>query len=262
MINSSVRDHLKLPSALSVVAMLSFLAGLAGQGLFFKEKPAIAQIAQELKDGMPHKFEFGWYHDYRVRTWQAYPQRGSVVFVGDSLTELGVWENLFPELNVINQGISGDTLGALISRIRLAYECGAHTAVLTIGANDILAGNLNIDAFLAKWILLIEDMHRNGLQIIATSIPATKSITFNKAASLINTKLKEHCSAGKCRYVDLNAVVAPNGTIDNEFTFDGLHLTPAGYKAWSSQLAPHLQQKGATPVERSVSDQANQGAKW
>jgi hypothetical protein len=48
----------------------------------------------------------------RASQFEALPRvAGRVVFLGDSITEGGCWEEWFPELPACNRGIGGDSVG-------------------------------------------------------------------------------------------------------------------------------------------------------
>ena len=50
-----------------------------------------------------------WISQSRISMFDSYPIRqGDVVFLGDSITEGGEWNEMFPERRVRNRGIGGD----------------------------------------------------------------------------------------------------------------------------------------------------------
>ena len=224
----------------ALLALLAFVAGILAQRSLLKHRPVAPPMAREMMAGAPPQSRFGWFHDFHVQLWQANPRRGDVVLLGDSLTQYGAWDKLLPGVETVNQGIGGDKLDGLIARIEAAYVTGARTAVVTIGTNDIVLGKIDPDRFFAKWTNLIAELHGHGLAVVVTSIPATMSATFNSTAFPLNARMQAHCAAGACRYVDLNATLAPSGLIEGRYTLDGLHFTVGAYRAWAALLAPDL----------------------
>jgi lysophospholipase L1-like esterase len=62
---------------------------------------------------------------------------------------------------------------------------------------------------------------------------------FNKQHAIeeVNPQLKKYAEALKYTYVDLfSAFLDGNGRLDLQYTYDGLHLGPAGYQHWVSVL--------------------------
>ena len=69
-----------------------------------------------------------------------------LVFIGDSLTEWGDWEQRFPGYNVTNLGISGETVEGLLARrerIRTKIENPDFVFLMT-GINNIATGHYDI----------------------------------------------------------------------------------------------------------------------
>lgn len=47
---------------------------------------------------------------------------GSVVFLGYSITEQGMWHEWFPDLPVLDRGIGSDTIGGVRARLEHAID--------------------------------------------------------------------------------------------------------------------------------------------
>ena len=91
--------------------------------------------------------------------------------------------------------------------------------------------------------------------VIHTSLPATRIVVIGLKPSLLRWKLRDgmqqtnmmirtRCAADRqCKYVDpWPSMIGKDGTPKPEFFVeDGLHMTPEGYKAWTTMLQPHLQ---------------------
>src|SRR6516165_6411728 len=63
--------------------------------------------------------------------------RPEIIMLGDSLTEMGIWNELLEGLSVANRGISGDDSAGVLRR--LPEVLGRHPRVicLEIGSNDV-----------------------------------------------------------------------------------------------------------------------------
>jgi lysophospholipase L1-like esterase len=63
---------------------------------------------------------------------------GSIVFLGDSITDFFRVNEFFPGVYVINRGISGDTTDGVLNRLaESVYELSPSKIFLMIGTNDL-----------------------------------------------------------------------------------------------------------------------------
>ena len=62
-------------------------------------------------------------------------QAGDVVFLGDSITEGGAWDELFPGVPVRNRGIGGDTTSGVLDRLDQITRGRPAKVFLKIGTN-------------------------------------------------------------------------------------------------------------------------------
>ena len=62
------------------------------------------------------------------------------VFYGDSLTEGGDWESLFPEWDLVNFGVVGDTIDNLVYRMPLLTTLMPAEVFVLVGINDMIYG--------------------------------------------------------------------------------------------------------------------------
>ena len=65
-----------------------------------------------------------------------FPARADVVMRGDSLTEVADWRAMLPDVDVANQGISGDTTAGLLLRLDLVRQAQPRVVAIMIGVND------------------------------------------------------------------------------------------------------------------------------
>ena len=173
--------------------------------------------------------------------------KGGIVFIGSS--SIARWTNLaeaFPDVRVVNRGFGGSELSesAKYAR-RVVVPHAPRTVVLYAGENDLNRG-LTPETIAADF--------GNFTTIIRTSLPDTRIVVIGLKPSLSRWKLRDgmrqtnalirtRCAADRnCVYVDpWPSMIGADGTPKPEFFVeDGLHMTPAGYKAWTEMLRPHL----------------------
>jgi lysophospholipase L1-like esterase len=171
----------------------------------------------------------------------AAPRR--VVFLGDSITEMTDWGDWFPELRTMNRGIGGQAIRDLIPRLHTAL-IEPKAISLMIGTNDLhgLGGSKKVDDIADQ----MRDLVQN-IQSIAPSAPifvncvTPRSAHFRDRIVALNHQYRTIAADSGSTYIDLWPVFATSaGEIRPELTTDGLHLSVAGYKAWTDILRPHL----------------------
>lgn len=175
------------------------------------------------------------------------PAKGSIVFIGAS--SFARWTNLaesFPDLKVVNRGFGGSELSEVVKYTpRVVVPHAPRSVVLYAGENDLNRG--------VTPAVIASDFEKFS-QLIHTSLPSTRIVVIGLKPSLLRWKLRDgmqqtnalirtRCAADRqCTYVDpWPSMIGADGTPKPElFVEDGLHMTPAGYKAWTEMLRPHL----------------------
>ncbi len=172
---------------------------------------------------------------------EKFPQRGDVVMVGDSLTEIADWGAMFPGLRIVNHGISGDTTVGLLLRTELVNATGASVVAVMIGVNDVHQGEPAAAVF-ERYQKAVAQMARPGRCVLVQSTVLTGQEHADLIPPIValNLKLKAMCGAGRCGFVDLNAGLAPAGELRTDLTVDGIHLNAAGYDVWRGLVRPYL----------------------
>lgn len=175
------------------------------------------------------------------------PAKGSVVFIGSS--SIARWSNLaesFPSLKVVNRGFGGSELADSAKYAsRVVVPHAPRIVVLYAGENDLNRG-VTPDVISADFGKFAD--------VIRKSLSSTRIVVIGLKPSLLRWKLRDgmqqtnnlirtRCAADRsCVYVDpWPVMIGKDGTpIPEFFVEDGLHMTPAGYKAWTQMLQPHL----------------------
>ncbi len=168
---------------------------------------------------------------------------GRVLFLGDSLTEGGLWGDLFPDLPVSNRGIGGEATYDLAERLDGAINDPAAVSLM-IGTNDLhgprgLRETASIAARTSDIIGRIRESAPAARLLVNSVTPRTAHF----AAQIRELNASNHAAAERhgAVYVDLWPEFADaEGAIRPEYSRDHLHLTPAGYHAWADVLRPFL----------------------
>lgn len=167
-----------------------------------------------------------------------------VAMVGDSLTEGGRWEELFPNVKIINRGIGSDITSGVENRISSVIKTNPEKIFLMIGINDIALGieqkNIcqNTENIIKKILSELPDA-----EIYVQSILPVANDSINRQTILnVNAELQEICVSNNITYIDLHSVfVTDSGYMDAKFCDkDGLHLNGLGYKLWSENIEKYI----------------------
>jgi lysophospholipase L1-like esterase len=163
----------------------------------------------------------------------------SIVMLGDSLTERGMWSELLPNLRIANRGVGGDKVDD-VQKAFATIPAGAKEVAVMAGVNDLIAG-ATADDTLRRYISALEDLRRRGLRIVLESTLFTAFDAINPRVSELDQGLKMYCAtAPQCTYLDLNSWLSDGKVLKAEYTLDGLHLAGNAYRIWADQLEPNL----------------------
>ncbi len=158
--------------------------------------------------------------------------------LGDSLTDGYDLKQYYPQFNMVNRGIGGDTTYGLQKRLKVsAYDAHPKVVTMLIGAN-------NFKTMLNNYEEIVVDLRENlpNSQLVLLSLtPMCKEWgKNNEIAKKNNVEIKKYAEKYNCSYVDLyNPLLDPEtNQLREEWTTDGGHFTPAGYQVITDILTP------------------------
>ena len=173
---------------------------------------------------------------------------GAVVFLGDSITEFCDLTTFYPELDTVNQGISGDTTAGMLDRLGRVYAAQPEIVVVHGGINDILSGwgEDQVEENLDQIVRSIHEALPQAKVVVQSLYPIAEGEEryFTGIIQRVNACLKAR--AGELEYVYADvfpALQTSDGRLDSRYSEDGLHPNAAGYEA-------------AAPVVRRAIEQA------
>ncbi|TVZ37391.1 lysophospholipase L1-like esterase [Alteromonadaceae bacterium 2753L.S.0a.02] len=168
-----------------------------------------------------------------------------IVFFGDSLTEGGEWQEIFPNLNIANRGIGGNTTDDLLARVDQVISLKPQKIFLMIGINDInqkIASNTIQNNFNALFDTF--DTETPSTKIYLQSIlPINDSWYFsgNDRVPGLNSFLMQQAKLRDYTYIDLYSAFADrSGHLKPDLSNDGVHLLEAGYKLWINEISSYV----------------------
>lgn len=172
-----------------------------------------------------------------------------ILFAGDSLTEMCEWNELFPEFNVVNRGISGDTVIGLNERLNEITKIKVPHLFLLIGINDLQQkrNSLQILYYIERIIEKLTVVNSSRKVYFQSILPVIsiklESGVKNYQIRELNNDLKSLCLSKNVGYLELYShFTGNNGELDPNFTYDGLHLNGTGYVKWAKIIRKSLEQ--------------------
>jgi lysophospholipase L1-like esterase len=173
-------------------------------------------------------------------------EKGGIVFLGNSITEQGFWNELLPRKVIHNRGIGGDNTFGVLARLDQIIDIKPEKIFLLIGINDIARGlpTATISNNIYRILSQLTDQLPHTSIIIQSVIPINENLlqadylkNKKEKISELNKEIKKLASLFEIPYVDLHPLFANEaGELNKNFTNDGVHILPPGYLQWMELL--------------------------
>jgi lysophospholipase L1-like esterase len=175
----------------------------------------------------------------------------SIVFLGNSITEVGKWKKLTGDSAAVNRGIAGDITFSMLKRLDEIVNAKPAKLFLLIGINDI--GKDIPGPVIADNIRKILDRFKrespNTKLYVQTIFPVNPSVQNfpqhydkNEYVKRANEHIRTVASKLGVALIDTFALFTDErGLLKQQYTMDGLHINADGYRLWVS----HLKKTGA-----------------
>lgn len=180
----------------------------------------------------------------------------NIVFFGDSITDFYDLEKFYPDLPVVNSGISGNQTKDLLAELENRVSIYNPTKIfILIGTNDIAfteLSNKEIVDNIKKIVKLINKDRPKAKIYIESIYPISKEENEvvqsgmvgrreNKRIKEINKMLKEMCDKEKLPYINLyKLLVNEDDNLVTKYTEDGLHMSDEGYEVITKELLKYI----------------------
>jgi len=166
----------------------------------------------------------------------------SIVFLGDGLTAGGRWKEWFPEYDVTNLGVSGNTTDEVMAGLVSVIDLAPDAIVIHVGTNDL--GWRKSDEYVVRNLETILHRLRKALPgtrlLIQSVFPRDRD--FAETIRSINRHIWQYAPTEHAQYLDLwPSFAQPDGEINPAYSEDHLHLTTEGYEIWLTELRPGLE---------------------
>ena len=189
-----------------------------------------------------------------MRKFEAEPpiQPTDIVMLGNSITEGGAnWAQKLDMPNVVNRGISGDIAQGINERLYQILPHQPAKIFLLIGVNDI-SHDLTTDSIVNDIRRVVERIRNESprTRLYLQSLLPIREATGRwkrlqgKTEQIpeINARLEALAREKHLTFINLfpHFTEPGNHVLREELTYDGLHLSKAGYEVWVKILKEYL----------------------
>lgn len=172
-----------------------------------------------------------------------------IVFFGNSITYESNFQQVFPDLKIVNMGCNKDIIDDLINRAFMIKSVHPKKIFVMGGINNFNATPL--DEFKIKYETLVDSIriYNPDANIFLQSIlpvNPTKGVgkiyvdCVNKIKDA-NKIIEKISRNSNCTYIDLFSAYQVNDTLPQKYTRDGLHLYPKYYDIWADVIKPFVE---------------------
>jgi len=213
-----------------IIAAVCFVAF----GASFSELNRVQARLLELSRHEKHDHER--IRQFMIRSQLRQAGEGSVVFIGDSITEGALLPPQICGHRTVNAGIgSEDTLSYALTLNQIG-DFTASVAVVEIGTNDAYRGAGG--DFAESYRKLVAALMLHSRILILAGIPPIERGPLSEhfdaeRADQINAEIAAIAKETRHQFVDLRAVMASEGP---PLTVDGVHPSAAGYLPWLREI--------------------------
>jgi lysophospholipase L1-like esterase len=173
---------------------------------------------------------------------------GGIVFLGDSITALKNWNASFNLPCLINAGVPGNTTDDVINRLNDSLISNPRKIFLMIGVNDLLRGQ-EISHILTNYDIILNDIkvnHPYSVVYVQSVLPTNNDVS--KIGQIdpqeiinLNAGLKKIANENGSIFIDLYpAFHDSKRKLQMQYSYDGVHLSSAGYNVWKKIISPYV----------------------
>lgn len=187
------------------------------------------------------------YSDYYISKvtifMNTYNGHGKIVFLGDSLTDMGNWSEMLNNTDIINRGISSDTTTSVINRLSEITRLKPRKIFIMIGVNDIDKG-LSTNEIITNYNKILSTIKKdspNSKVYVESVLPINKDIfktsTNEQQIIDLNLSLMELCENSGIGFINLYPLfTVKKDKLNPNYTEKGVHLNGSGYLVWSEAI--------------------------
>lgn len=168
----------------------------------------------------------------------------TIVFFGNSITNMHEWWEAFNNPNIVNRGVNGAETPIMLEHFESILVGQPAKIFLMMGTNDLGTSGMNTPAHVAKSVrtalMRCQKESPNTKVYVQSILPCTgNNIKDTKNVPITNDSLKNICTEfANATYIDLYPLLP--GIPTHQYSADGTHLTMAGYRIWCNEIAKYV----------------------
>lgn len=226
----------KLVISLSILCLLLF-----GAVCFFIYRGNYLTAFYNTVNEVPYSYLDNAQYTQRETLFESSPvKKADIVFVGDSITARGEWQEFYPDKVVLNRGIDSDITEGVLNRLDVIIKTSPDEIYLMIGIND-LRQHITHEASVSNYEKILQKLTQSlpNCTIYVQSILPVRSTTgiANTDVQALNADIKTLADSYGLTYVDLySLLVDENNDLPEVYSVDGVHMTGDGYQIWLDAL--------------------------
>lgn len=218
---------------------------------FLSSSLVALMIAGCLSSPLPTRADDYW--DQKTSLFEILPiGEDDIVFLGNSITDGGEFNELFHADNIKNRGIRSDVITGVEKRLEQVTSGHPKKIFLLIGINDV-SHNHSVAELGRRYAALVKKireqspdtkLYLQSVMPINSKANRYKSLTGKeKVIKGFNREIERIAGEEGAVYIDLwPALSDATGNLKREYTNDGLHLTGSGYKAWTNAIRSFVEE--------------------
>lgn len=173
-------------------------------------------------------------------------EQNQIIFLGNSLTQGGRWQEFFPNQRVANRGISGDNTSGILARLDEIINAQPEKLFILTGVNDI-SQDLSNDYIIENMRQIVRNVQAGSPETIIfwqTLLPINNNFgRFNRLIDKepqieeLNALIEKMAKEENIHFINLFPLFQnEEGLLDPKFTTNGLHINGAGYEIWVNKI--------------------------
>lgn len=187
-------------------------------------------------------FADGPFRAHRFDSFKNLPVRpNSIVFLGNSITDMHDWAEAFNNPHILNRGVSGALSSEILENLDPIVSGHPKAVFLMIGTND-LGSDIAPDQVADNIRQIVERFRKESpetelyLQSILPSTVGTRTLENERATNDLIRQIAQDYDAVYVNLWDALFDICMN----HSNTLDGLHLKASGYKIWCDIISTYL----------------------
>jgi predicted alpha-1,2-mannosidase len=188
------------------------------------------------------------YYYHKKELFESLPDRkNEIIMLGNSITDQGLWTELFNDLRIKNRGIGGDDTEGILERLDEITSSQPDKVFIMIGTND-LAKLKTVDEILENYKTILNRIVTDSpktevfVQSVLPTEDAVHTTRKNSDIMQINEGLKQIAAERGLTYIDLfTAFATAEYKLNMNYSIDGLHLNGAGYLLWKELIDEYIE---------------------